>query len=133
VTAWEIEGGWFDLPPEERQRRYAQRRQRVAELMVDVRLHRAHRCDGFPLCPGADAADKLNSVPPSDWGDVMVTLLASLAERDEEIENLRAEVSLKQAALTQAGNEIKAAKRDAEAGWEAYRKERALFSEEDAS
>lgn len=115
---------WFDLPPEQRAEFYAMRMALLGELMADVRAHRAEQCDGYPLCPGADAAEKIRLIPPDQQGDFLASCLARIADQDGEIESLRTRLDQETARVRVLGRERAAAERDADAGWRAYRHER---------
>ena len=115
---------WYDKPAEQRRTEYARRKMALEEVLVLARMHRLTDCAGAPLCPGKEAADRLNLIPPGQYGDFVATCLAALADSAEEIENLRAERNQLRDRLAAAQAGKAAAEKDADAGWDAYRMER---------
>jgi hypothetical protein len=118
-------GNRFDGTSEEREAEYRLMAQALDLIVSDVRAHRAEGCHGGPLCPGAAAANKVHSVPSWRIGELLMTCLAGLADREERIEasaRLAAEAADRHVAqVAHLERELAAARRDGEAGWAAYR------------
>lgn len=116
---------WFDMSEERRREEYDLRRQALDMIVRDVREHRAEACEGAPMCPGAAAGRKVNSVPPQRIGELLMTCLAGLADRDERIEAIEAAhqrtIDRSTGEIARLERELAAARRDADTGWNAYR------------
>lgn len=115
---------WFDQTPQERAAGYAARMVLLSDLLVDVRLHRAEECEGYPLCPGPAAVEKVQSIPRGNIDDFITSCLARMADQDGEIESLRTALGQERDRVKTLGEAKAEAERDADAGWAAYRRER---------
>jgi hypothetical protein len=116
---------WWDenLAADRRAEEYAQRMARINAVLMDVRLHRTEQCVGHPLCPGAEAARKINELPLWEWPDVIISLFARLADMQVELENTRNRLAMRDGQVVNLTEEKRAAEQDAESGWAAYRRE----------
>lgn len=112
---------WYEKGRARRIEEFGQRITVLRQIVEDVRLHRMQDCEGYPLCPGAAAAEKLNMMHPSEWGDFLSTCLAALADKEGEVETLRVRLADKTDALAFARTELAKAVKEKDAGWEAYR------------
>lgn len=112
---------WLDKDPAHRRASYAARKVVLEKIVLDVRLHRVEDCSGAPLCPGGDAARRINELAPRDFGDFLATCLAALADDREEIENLRVQLDQERARRIQGEQAHALTLKEADAGWEAYR------------
>lgn len=113
---------WGDMTGPEREHAYQQRTHRVRKIVAAVRQHRAEQCEGWPLCPGGDAAGEVNHIPHWEYPDFVMTLLAGLADRDETIDNLRQELAAAKNNTARAQAALKEASENAIQGWLAYRR-----------
>jgi hypothetical protein len=115
---------WFDLSPAEKAKQYAERMVMIGELVADVRAHRMIECEGAPLCPGHEAAEKIEQIPPWQFGDFVASCLARIADQDGELETLRTQLDQERARVKTLGEARLTAEKEADAGWAAYRQSR---------
>jgi hypothetical protein len=131
---------WWDLSRTEKDIQYAARMAGISELIVKVRMHRLGECEGHPLCPGREVAELLNEMPPWQYGDFTQSLLARVADdaaviesQRQEIDHLRRQGKEQRDRLTGLGEQVARAQHEADAWLEAYRAERKLRVEAEAS
>lgn len=123
---------WFSsMDPAEKAVGYAMRMAALSEIMIGVRMHRAQECEGHPLCPGHEAADRLNRTPPDEWGDLIITCLARIADQEGELEDWKKKFDQERergirldAARTEAETRAARMEHEADKWLDAYRDER---------